>query len=175
MKLIETIIILLSVILLILIVMLILIVKLFSKNKENVMEKERDFDKLIEIEYSCSGDMNGNVDRIVLNREDKTIIHEYKAFHNERLKRRKRRVREEAIYNLERQINKYKFPLWKDLEASEIVALDAPSTTITFTYDNSRYGGPERDWYTVDLESEMTKEEREAIAKFIRDLKSLIK
>ena len=149
--------------------------KIYSKELLLLINQERRYDKLLEISYSCSGDMNGNVDKITLDVDNKTITHEYKAIHSDPLKVRKNKVSEKNIKQLKKQIYKYNFPLWKDLEDSEFVALDAPSCTLTFTYDNSSLGGPKTEWYSVDLDKEIPKDGRGAINHFIDSLLKLSK
>ena len=46
----------------------------------NLIEEDREYDRLKEIVYSSSGDSNGNIDKTTLDVKNKKLIHEYKEY-----------------------------------------------------------------------------------------------
>ena len=62
-----------------------------------LISKEKNYDKLIKVIYSNSGDMNGNVDRITLDIKNKLLIHEYKSIHSNPLEKEEYKVSENNI------------------------------------------------------------------------------
>ena len=180
------------VLLLILVTILIVILFIQNKKKEEIMEnnnnskyseellllinKDRDYDKLLEISFSKSGNMEGNVDESTLYIEKEILIHKEKAVHSDPLQVTEYKVNKKDILKLLKQIDEYNFPAWKDLEEyNEITAIDAPSKKMIFTYDNSKNGGPELDWYVIDFDKKMPDDGYIALKNFKDDLLKLIK
>ena len=140
----------------------------------NLIEEDREYDRLKEIVYSSSGDSNGNIDKTTLDVKNKKLIHEYKEYFDDPLTTVEYRVDEEDINNLKYQIDKYNFPSWEEIDDyKEEVALDAPNKSLSFNYDNSANGGPSLEWYTVDFDKQVP--DRKALNKFVDDLLSLQK
>ena len=156
------------------------ITKKSKENKEKysielikLISKEKDYDKLIKVIYSNSGDMNGNIDRITLDIKNNLLIHEYKSIHSNPLKKEEYKVSENNILDIEKYIEKYNFPMWKDLERREEFALDAPTTGMLFIFDNRKISNNPYEEYYIDYEYQIPQDGREALYQLEEKLKSL--
>lgn len=131
-----------------------------GKLKKNITLKQllsmkTDVGRLISVSYSCGGGMNGERNSIELTDDGegpiiRTLksgsawlparVHEYKAPEN-------------AFQIAGDYIVKYNLPRWSDLPLNEdFIALDAPSRTISFAFDNESIGGSMRDYYSVSFD-----------------------
>ena len=134
----------------------------YSTKLTKLINKKRTYsDDLIEIRYSNSGDMCGNVYVISLDIEEKIMKQESKECYYEPLKVIEYRVTDKDIKKLNDYIKEYNFPMWKDLEQTEYV-LDAPTRSITFTYNNK--DGLKS--YTIYYLADMPKDGRKALDEF---------
>jgi len=98
----------------------------------NLIDEDKEYDKLKEIVYSSSGNSNGNIDKTTLIVKDKLLKHEYKDYFNDPLTTIIYKVKKEDIDNLKYQIDKYNFPSFEEIEDyNEEVALDAPNTSLS--------------------------------------------
>jgi len=138
-----------------------------------LISKEKNYDKLIKVIYSSSGDMNGNIDRITLDIKNNLLIHEYKSIHSNPLKKEEYKVSENNVLDIEKYIEKYNFPMWKDLERREEFALDAPTTGILFIFDNRKINDNPYEEYYIDYEYQIPQDGREALYQLEEKLKSL--
>lgn len=141
-----------------------------------LIEKEKDYDKLLEIEYSNSGNSLDNIDKITININNKVLKQEISPTHNDPIKVVEYSINSKDINKLLKQIEEYNFPMWKDIEEyNETVALDGPSEYLIFTYDNSKNGGPELDWYKFDFDKVLPEDGRDALNKFVDSIEKLTK
>lgn len=141
-----------------------------------LIKKEKDYDELLEIEYSNDGNSLSNIDKITINIKDKILIHEESPTHNDPISVVEYSISDKDIKNLLKQIEEYNFPMWEDIEEyNEIQALDGASERIQFTYDNSINGGPEMDWYTFDFDKELPDDAKEALYDFVDSIQKLTK
>ena len=148
----------------------------YSKKLRNLINLKKDYDELLSITYSNSGNMNGNVDKVELIVKEKIIKVERKEYHSDPLQVVEYSVSEKDINELIDQIKEYNFPMWKDLpEDSEMFALDAPVRNMIFTYNNDKIGGHQTEWYTIDYDSKIPQDGREALLSFEKTLKEAIK
>ena len=138
-----------------------------------LISKEKNYDKLIKVIYSSSGDMNGNIDRITLDIKNNLLIYEYKSIHSNPLKKEEYKVSENNVLDIEKYIEKYNFPMWKDLERREEFALDAPTTGILFIFDNRKINDNPYEEYYIDYEYQIPQDGREALYQLEEKLKSL--
>lgn len=138
-----------------------------------LISKEKNYDKLIKVIYSNSGDMNGNVDRITLDIKNKLLIHEYKSIHSNPLEKEEYKVSENNVLDIEKYIEKYNFPMWKDLERREEFALDAPTTGMLFVFDNRKINNNSYEEYYIDYEYQIPQDGREALYQLEEKLRSL--
>ncbi len=142
---------------------------------EELKNIPKNYDKLISIVYSNSGDMNGNIHKITLDIEKQIIITEDKTIHSDPLEVKEYKIEKEEIEKIKRDINTYNFPMWKDLEKdNDMIALDAASEGITFEYNNEGIGGNSKEWYHIDFSTKMTKETRKVLVNFKNNFKKLI-
>ena len=127
----------------------------------------------VNVIYSSSGDMNGNIDRITLDIKNNLLIHEYKSIHSNPLKKEEYKVSENNVLDIEKYIEKYNFPMWKDLERREEFALDAPTTGMLFIFDNRKISNNPYEEYYIDYEYQIPQDGREALYELEEKLKSL--
>ncbi len=106
---------------------------------------EKTHGPLRECGYSSSGDMNGNTYRVALaaaeNGEMVLTIEESPAFW-EPLEVRKYRADDDALEQMAAIVARYHLMCWDVLpQDTEMIALDAPSTGVWMTWDDSALGG----------------------------------
>ena len=139
----------------------------YSRKLLNLINKEPTYDKLLRVRYSNSGDMNGNIDTIELDIINKKVTTEYRAEMGDPIKVVEYSVEDKTIENIQEDINKYNFPMWKDLKLNyEMVALDAPTETITFIYDSSKLNRSTVDTYTINFDMEIPEDGGKYIQNF---------
>ena len=119
----------------------------------NLIKKSIKTDKLISINYSNSGDMRGNVENLIIDVDEKIIKYRYSEGFNVPVLVTEYSISDADIDNLYEMIKKYNFPAWTNLPLSKMVVYDAPSKSITLTYDNSKIGGDSRVWFDIDYDT----------------------
>ena len=118
---------------------------------KKLLKRKINYDKLIEISYSNSGNMNGNIDYLVIDLVKKTFKTEYKVYHSDPLLIKEYEFPKD-IDNLVNKIKEYNLPAYKDLRINtNLIAMDASIKTITLVYDNSNINGKKNDYYTIDF------------------------
>ena len=149
-----------------------------TKYSDELLElvlRDKEYDKLLEICYSNSGNMNGNIDRIIIDPEKLLLTTEQKENIEDPLQVKEYKITEENLKTLLDQIEEYNFPMWNDLEMDEsMIALDAPTEGIRFLYNNSEKGGHEKEFYNVGFADKMPDDAREALRDFRKSIKSFI-
>ncbi len=147
-----------------------------KKNKPTPHILSEDVDGLIQIKYSSSGDSNGNIDHTILYIQDKMVVTEKKNYIQEPLSVSEYSVTEEEIQDLEKDIEKYNYPLWKDIPINtEFIALDAPSTSICFIYHKKGEKEYVQEYYCVSHNADLSKKQREQLRSFEQKLFALVK
>lgn len=140
----------------------------YSKELLQLVMKDRTYDKLSQIVYSNSGNSNGNVDRYILNVNEKKLTTEYKDYYTEPLHIKEYSVTDADIQLILDDIEEYNFPEWKSLPSNDDeIALDASSVSISFVYDNSASRGHAVEYYTLNFQLDMPEDGREALRDFI--------
>ena len=147
----------------------------YSQELQSLIKKTKTYDKLIDITYSSSGDMNGNTDSLSLDIESKILRQEFRKEHSDPLQITEYSVSTQEIEDIISYIEKYNFPEWQSLKTSSEIALDAPTTGISFTYDNSKKSGSSRELYYVDYNMLMPEDGKQALYDLADSLQNLKK
>ena len=143
-----------------------------SKTNKETTEK-KDYGELVEITYSDSGDMNGNIDAITIDVVESTMKKEYSTGINEPIAVTVYNVKREEIEKLAETIIKYDLPSLSDLPLDEeMMPLDASTPILTFTYDKEgKYG---RDtWYSINFYTKIPDKKREILNELVKSIRDL--
>ncbi len=128
----------------------------YSAKLTKLINKKRTYNgDLVELVYSNSGDMCGNVYTVQLDVENKKIIKSEKTCHNDPLQIKEYSVTDKDIKIINDYIEEYNFPMWKNLKQTEYV-LDASTREITFSFDikNSEWLSKYTVYYLADMPSD---------------------
>ena len=141
---------------------LFLIYNYFKHNQKylskKLLKKKINYDKLIEITYSNSGDSNGNIDYLVIDLLKKELRTEYKIYHSDPLLIREYEYPKD-INNIVDKIKEYNLPAYRDLSINpNTIAMDRAIKTITFVYNNKDINGKNKEYYTIDYNMDIPKE-----------------
>lgn len=140
--------------------------KNYSNELLKLINISKTYDQLLEVTYTRGGGMENHLDRRTLDVNGLT----YKVENNGT---QIYKVSKSQIEELIKMIEKYNFPMWKSIPRSDIQALDAEITTITFTYNNKAIGGEENAWYSISDDQELPKEAKEKLQEFKQKLFAL--
>lgn len=147
-----------------------------SKELKELVKKEKTYTTLKEINYSSSGNSNGNVYEVTLDIDKEILKVEEKAIHSDPLQVKEYKVTEKEIKKLLEPIEEFNLPEWRNLEYDySIVALDGPGHAISFTYDNSATGGSKMDFYRINFETKIPEDGRKILYDYRDSLLNLIK
>lgn len=136
----------------------------------------KTYDKLLKITYSCSGNSNGNIYRVILDVENKKITEEEKEMVSDPLKVTEYSVTDEEINYILKDIDEYNFPEWKNEERDlDMIALDAAEPHLSFEYDNSEINGHKREFYGVEFNLKLAKDCNDALDNFAYKIQNLVK
>ena len=141
----------------------------------NLIKKGIKTDKLISIHYSNSGDMNGNTDSTTLDVDKLTITTRYRAIHSDPLEVKEYKITKKDIDNITNIINKYKIPELSKLEMGDLFAYDAPTRTLSLTYDNSKIGGSFYETYSINYYMKLSKKQLNQLHELTNYLSTLLK
>jgi len=148
----------------------------YSNDLLRLINEKKTYDKLLEITYSCSGNSNGNIYRITLDIVNNKVIKEEKEYYSDPLKITEYSILEEDIKMIEKEIEEYNFPEWKDEQRDfEMIALDAATAHLTFQYDNSNIGGHQKEFYGIDFDLKLAKDCNEVLNDFAVKIQNLVK
>ena len=125
----------------------------YSKKLNRIINRKVMYDRLIKIDYSNSGNMRGNVENLIIDVDEKIIKYRYSEGFDIPVLVTEYSISDEDINYLNEMIKKYNFPAWSNLSLSKMVVYDAPSKSITLTYDNSKIGGDSRVWFDIDYDT----------------------
>lgn len=152
----------------ILVLALILFVALWLYSKNHIMDGpgmvntqvQAGGNRLMQVYYTVSGDMEGGYYQIVLEVDEKdprkvSVVVSEQETHNSRERVTKKKVDAACCDSLQEIIDFYDMLSWKDLPPDEIFALDEAHTTISFAYVN-------RDSYTISSTQALPDTGREA-------------
>lgn len=147
-----------------LLIIIFLIYRYLKYNEKHLsrrlLKRKIKYDKLIEISYSCGGDVNGKMDYIVIDLLKKKITSEYKAYYTDPITIREYEY-PDNILELENKIREYNLPAYKDIPLNPfLIQKDASIKTITFVYDNSSINGNKNEYYTIDFNMGIPKDAR---------------
>lgn len=147
-----------------------MILKTSSKNNElqDLINTKIKHGKYTQVYYSSSGDMNGNVDIMTLDLNNKVLKTEYSPSNGAPIETNEYRIQQEDIDELIKLLDKYNFVAWSKLpKVDSEVALDAPTTSMTITCD-------ENEWYTIDYNSKFPEGGWEIFSNFSRSFFDLV-
>ena len=116
----------------------------------NILKKNIKNDKLTNIYYSNSGDMNGNTDSTSIDVDKLILTTKYRSIHSDPLEVKEYKITKENINIINEIINKYNISSFSKLEMGDLFAYDAPTKTLTLTYDNSSIGGSSYESYSIN-------------------------
>lgn len=136
----------------------------------------KTYDKLLKITYSCSGNSNGNIYRVILDVDNKKVIKEEKEWVSDPLKVVEYSLSDEDLNDIIKDIDEYNFPEWKDEKKDmDMIALDAASSHLSFEYDNSSINGHKRDFYGVEFDLKLAKDCNDVLDAFAFKIQNLAK
>ena len=161
--------------LIIFIIVIVLILLLWRGINMNLIKKGIKTDKLISIHYSNSGDMNGNTDSTTLDVDKLTITTRYRAIHSDPLEVKEYKITKKDIDNITNIINKYKIPELSKLEMGDLFAYDAPTKSLTLTYDNSSIGGSSYESYNINYYMKLSTKQKNQLNELTNYMFTLIK
>ena len=147
----------------------------YSDELQKLIDKDTKYDKLLEIKYSNSGNSLGNVDITTLYVNDNILTKEFATTHDEPIKITEYKVSKDNISYFKDMIKEYNFPAWRDLEMSDLIALDGPTRSITFVYDNTNINNRPYEAYTIYYDMLIPDDGREALKQIEKELLSLPK
>ena len=180
---IKKILIILGIILLIVIIITIVLIttgnnkyKRHSKEVQKIIKMDRNYGELLKVRYSNNGNSNGNIDEIEIDIKNKTLKTSYKEYHSDPLEEKTYKITDKDIEKIQEYINEYNLPMWKDLpEDTDLIALDASVSNLTFIYDNSKLGGNKYATYTIGDTTILNNEDAKVYREFYDYLFSLKK
>lgn len=127
----------------------------YSKSLNRIINRKVKYDKLMEISYSNSGNMRGNVENLVIDVSENIIKYRYSEGFDIPVLVTEYSISDEEINKLNELIKKYNFPAWSNLPRSDLIVYDAPSKSINLSYDNSRIGGHSYVDYDIDYDTKI--------------------
>lgn len=158
------------------IILIVVILSIYIYKKQNkgktmqineLIKKEKTYDKLVELGYNSSGNMRGNFYEARIDVEKKILTLKEKNEYYQPLNVKEYSLSDKDIKDLLNDIDKYNLPEWKCLEYDlDNVELDGPSRSIFFVYDNSKISKHRKDWYTIDLNSKVSDKGHEVLRNF---------
>ena len=120
------------------------------------------YDRLLSVSANVAGGMadTHQVSCLQLADDVPVYIEEYTNDHSLPIRVCKYSVENETVWEeVNALIKEYNLPAWKDLPFDdEFIVLDAPSTYIKLTYDNSAVGGWKHASYSIDYDNKIPKE-----------------
>lgn len=137
--------------------------------------KSIKYGKLLSVSYSSSGDMNGNTDITRLDVEKLLVITEYAAWHYEPLEIKEYRITQENVDTLSSMIKEENILKLSKLPMGDLFAYDAPTTTLSFSYDNSGMGGSSYDNYSINYYMKLSNTDYTKLKKITNYLNSLVR
>ena len=144
------------ILIIILIIIGIIIFILINKNKPNnqnelekLLNRTIDHDKLLKVTYNSSGDSNGNKDIETIDVEKKILTKEYSPAIGTNLEITEYNVSEEDINKIQKIIDRGILGL-SGQPMSDEIALDAASTSYSFTYNNKNINNKSYEVYVID-------------------------
>lgn len=148
----------------VLILLIIFLCKLIFHKKENNTDV-KDYGTLIEIAYSCSGDMSGNVYKIEVSIPYKEIIvQESDAYNEPIVESRYRLVDTKTVNKIENIINKYDLP---SLDGADIddnyFVYDACSPNIKLKYRVGKRS-TNNEYYNISFYAKMSNSQRKELS-----------
>lgn len=118
-----------------------------EKDIEKIISKKKELGKLIKVEESSSGGMDGGHKYINLFVDKKEIEKEIQNWYNSPIEITEYKI-DEGLNEFLDYIDKYNFPAWSKIpEDKELFALDAPSCSISLIYENDN---KRKEYYTID-------------------------
>ena len=139
-----------------------------TKNTNEKIEK-KDYGELVEITYSDSGDMNGNIDALTIDVKQSTMKKEFSRGIDEPI--------EVTVYNIDRdEVDKLAdiiinndLPSLDDLPLDEeMMPLDASTPVLTFEYDTKN---GRKEWYSINFYTKIPEKKMEVLKEFVKEMR----
>ncbi|MBO4600740.1 MAG: hypothetical protein J5634_00690 [Bacilli bacterium] len=122
-------------ILILLIITIAGICALYIKNNEKDKKNEKDYGDLVEVTYSCSGDMLGNTHSIKLDIKKRTVTLSDAEMHSDPIIKTIYKVDRNKINIIKDLIDRYKVASYDDLEIDDtLFVYDACSPSLKLEY-----------------------------------------
>lgn len=142
----------------------------------NLLKKKVKYGKLLLVNYSNSGDMNGNIDSIEIDTQHLLLISKYSSGLGENIIIEEYNIMLSDIELLENKIKEYNFIAWDDLPLDpNRVPLDASTPNLNITYDNSSIGGFKLESYSISFYDKIPEDGYKLLDEFVDYLYSLKK
>ena len=137
----------------------------------NLINKKMEHGEYITISYSSSGDMNGNIDEMILDIANRKLVTRYAAIHSDPIEVNEYHIPQEEIDKIIAIIDEYNFVAWSTLERDEeMVALDAATTYMTIICNNETG----KEWYQIYYDSKFPDGGWSIFSGFSRDFFDLV-
>lgn len=159
-------------------VILVIIVSLglfVRSGMDMVFNKSVKYGKLLSVSYSNSGDMNGNTNIIRLDVEKLLVITQYAVWHHDPLEVKEYSITQNDVDILSSMIKEENILKLSKLPMGDLFAYDAPTTTLTFVYDNSNVGGSSYDNYSINYYMKLSNKDYTKLKRITNYLNSLVR
>lgn len=140
----------------------------------NILKKNIKNDKLTNIYYSNSGDMNGNTDSTSIDVDKLILTTKYRSIHSDPLEVKEYIITKENINIINEIINKYNISSFSKLEMGDLFAYDAPTKTLTLTYDNSSIGCSSYESYSINYYMKLSTKQKNQLNELTNYMLTLI-
>lgn len=155
-------------------IVLLLIFLYFLKGRNKSEENKKDYGKLMEVSYSCSGDMLGNHYKISLDTQNNVLSVSDAKMHSDPILIREYKVlSNDKVDHIKSLISDFDLPKLSDAENDDnLFVYDACTPHFTFIYKTGKKSY-DQEYYSFSMYYKMTRFESEALYKIKKDLESL--
>ena len=114
---------------------------------KDLQNKEPRYEKLDAVRYYTGGGMDGSIEDIEIFAEDGRLYGQIRelAYYGIPTRVRRYLLKDEVMKDLEEYVRLYNLSIWDELEKSELIALDAPTTSYTLTFND----GDDKAWVNI--------------------------
>lgn len=170
-----------KILIIIILIIIILILLIFLNRKKDtsinkLLNKKVEYDKLLKIEYSNSGNSNGNIDSISIDIDKLILTKRYREEIGIPIEATEYKITKENIEYLKNYIEKYNLVAWSFLEIDDDnIILDGSVVNICFIYDNSKINGEKYKTYSISYANKIPKDGYKILNEFNNYIFSLEK
>ena len=145
-----------------------------NKNADKTTKKNsemKDYGELVEITYSDSGDMNGNIDAVTIDVKESIMKKEYSPGIDQKIEVTTYNVSRDEVEELIDMINENDLPSLDGLPLDEeMMPLDASTPILTFEYDTK---SGKKEWYSINFYTKIPKNKMEVLNKITTKIHEL--